>query len=293
MDNLTQTISPLVIDLIFLVFILLIAALRAKAGLYHAVVSVVIIFVALAIGLVASKLLTPAVSNYYWKSYGPKVEAKFDKQVEQWQSGETSIAETFAGAWNQIIENFDNEKLDDFQIKIKDQDYSDSETVQKLKTLTMLKSKLIVEKVSHLALFGVITAIALLALTLIKNVIGKVADFSVIGWVNHLGGFVLGAVEAIVILIIVIRGADMLNISFFRNLSDGTVLLNWLIGGDLQAAISGIQSMSVEDLKNIKLEDLTTIDFSDVGSQVKELLESVKIPEAPEIVPEIIENLQK
>ena len=293
MDNLTQTISPLVIDLIFLVFILLIAALRAKAGLYHAVVSVVIIFVALAIGLVASKLLTPAVSNYYWKSYGPKVEAKFDKQVEQWQSGETSIAETFAGAWNQIIENFDNEKLDDFQIKIKDQDYSDSETVQKLKTLTMLKSKLIVEKVSHLALFGVITAIALLALTLIKNVIGKVADFSVIGWVNHLGGFVLGAVEAIVILIIVVRGADMLNISFFRNLSDGTVLLNWLIGGDLQAAISGIQSMSVEDLKNIKLEDLTTIDFSDVGSQVKELLESVKIPEAPEIVPEIIENLQK
>ena len=278
MDNLTSTISPLVIDLIFLVFILLIAALKAKKGLYDSVVSVVIIFVALAIGLVASKLLTPPVADYCWKDYGPKVEAKFDKQVEQAQRGETSIAETFAGAWNQIIKNFDSEKLNEFQIKIKEQDFSDAEIVQKLRALTLLKSKLLVERVVHIALFGVLTAVALLALTLIKNIIGKVADFSVIGWVNHLGGFVLGAIEAIVVLIIVIRGADLLNISLFRNLSEGTVLLKWLIGGDIQAAISGIQNLSVEDLKNIKLEDLTTIDFNDVGSQVKELLRSVKLP---------------
>ena len=283
MDNLTTTISPLVIDLIFLVFILLIAAIKAKAGLYDSVVSVVIIFVALAIGLVASKMLTQQVADYYWQSYGPKVEAKFDKQVEQAQSGETSIAETFADAWNQIIKNFDSEKLNEFQIKVKEQDFSDAEIVQKLRALTLLKSKLVVENVVHLALFGVITAIALLALTLIKNVIGKVADFSVIGWVNHLGGFALGAIEAIVILIVIIRGAGLLHIDFFQNLSEGTVLLKWLIGGDVQSAISGIQSLTIEDLKNIKLEDLTTVDLRDVGSQVKELLKSVKLPANTEI----------
>lgn len=282
MDNLTTTISPLVIDLIIAVIILLVAALRAKAGIYHAVMSVVVIILALAIGMVASKLLTPAVSNYYWKTYGPKVEEKFDKEVETALKGDNSIAQTFADAWNRIIDNFDSEKLDSLKIHQKNTDYSDSEMVQKLKAVTMLKAKLTVEKVSHLALFGVITAIALLVLTLIKNILGKVAELPVIGWVNHGGGFILGAVEAIVVLILVVRGATMLNIPFFQNLSEGTVLLKWLIGGDVQSAIHGIQNLTIEDLKNIKLEDLTTVDFSDVGRQVKEILKGLPLKQVVE-----------
>lgn len=283
MDKLTTTLSPLVIDIIFLVFILLVAALRAKAGLFQSVASVAIIIIALAIGLVGAKMLSPQISNYYWESYGPKVEEKFDKQVAQAQSGEGSIAETFAGAWNNILSGFDSKKADEFKINIKDTDYSDPEMVQKLKAVTMLKAKLMVEKVSHLAVLGVITAIALFVLTIIKNILDKVANFSIVGWANHLGGFILGAVEAIVILIVIVRVAGMMNIQIFQNISEGTVLLKWLIGGDVQAAISGIQNLSVEDLKNIKLEDLTTIDFNDVGSQVKDLLNTVKLPEGVDV----------
>ncbi len=283
MDKLTTTISPLVIDIIFLVFILLVAALRAKAGLFQSVASVAIIIVALAIGLVGAKMLSPQIANYYWESYGPKVEEKFDKQVAQAQSGEGSVAEAFAGAWNNILSGFDSEKADEFKINLKDTDYSDAEMVQKLKAVTMLKAKLMVEKVAHLAVLGVITAIALFVLTIIKNILDKVANFSIVGWANHLGGFILGAIEAIVILIIIVRVAGMMNIQIFQNLSEGTVLLKWLIGGDVQAAISSLQNLSLDDLKNIKLEDLTTIDFNDVGSQVKDLLNSVQLPDGVDV----------
>ena len=224
-------------------------------------------------------MLTPVVSEYCWKNYGPKVEAKFDKEVETALEGENSISQTFSDAWNRIIDNFDSEKLDGLKIKQKDTDYSDSEMVSKLKALTMLKARLMVENVSHLALFGVITAVALLVLALIKNIIGNVAELPVIGWINHGGGFIFGAVEAIVILIAVVRGASLLNIQFFQNLSEGTVLLKWLIGGDIQSAINGIQNLTAEDLKNISLEDLTTVDFKNVGNQVMELLKKIPVSE--------------
>jgi len=292
MDQLTQTISPLVIDLVLAVIILFVAAIKAKAGLYHTVMSVVVIILALAIGLVGSNILTPTVKAIVWEKYKPTVEEKFDKKVEDALNKEISVRDVAMETWNKIISDFEIDKMTEaLTIEDDDFDVTDSELVAKMKAFTLLKSELLVEKVVHLALFGVLAALGLLVMTIIKNILGKVADFSVVGWVNHLGGFVLGAVEAIVILMVIIRFASLLNIKFFTDISEGTVLLNWFIGGDIQGSINALQNMTLQDLKNIRLEDLTTVDMNDVGNQIKDLVNNIDTTALPDQVNDAINNI--
>ena len=163
----------------------------------------------------------------------------------------------------------------------------------KVKAVTLAKAKLLCDKVCEVGAFGIITAIALLVLTIIKNIIGKVAEFSVVGWANHLLGFALGAVEMIVILLVIVRGAGLINIHFFQDLSEGTVLLKWLVGGDVQAALQSLQSLTFEDIKNIKIEDLTTVDFKSVGEQVKELVENIDVSGALDTVQKTVEQISQ
>lgn len=293
MDNLTTTISPLVIDVIIAILILLLAAIKAKAGIYQSVMAIVVIVIALAVGFVGAKLLEPSVSDYAWSKYGPKVEAEFDTQVDAALGGTKSLDEVFQTSWNNLVDSFakafNSDNLNSLRIKDTDIDYHDTEAVQKLKVLTLAKARLLCDKVCLVGLFGLCTALALLALTIIKNIIGEVADFSVIGWLNHGLGFVFGAVEMIVILLVIIRGAGMLGITFFQDLSEGTVLLTWLIGGDIENALQVLQNLTFEDIKNIKIEDLTTVDFESVGNQVEELLKTVDFSEVNKKVQEVVD----
>ena len=293
MDNLTATISPLVIDLVLAMIVLLVAFIKAKSGLYQSVMSVVVVILAIAMGFVGARLFEEPVSGYVWEKYSPKVEAKFDEKVQAALDNKESLGQAFQNSWNRVVQELGSEKLSDsLSIEQEEVDYNDSELVQKLRQLTLLKTKMLVDKVCHLALFGVCTALALLLLTLVKNFIGDIANFSVIGWVNRFGGFCLGFVEAIVVMLLIVRGAGLLNINYFANLSEGTVLLSWLVGGDVQATIKQVQELSLKDIKKIKLEDLTTVDFNDVSDQLKELIESTDFTqEASEFAGELAEEI--
>jgi len=296
MDNLTTTLSPLVIDVALAILILLVAVIKAKAGIYQSVMAVVVVVLALAIGFLGAKLLQEPVSEYAWSKYGPKVEAKFDEEVQAAVTEGKSLSKVFEDSWNDLIksfaEAFNSDNLNRLTIKESDIDYSDSESIQKVKVYTLAKAKLLCDKVCLVALFGLLTAIALLALTIIKNVIGEVADFSVIGWANHLLGFLFGAVEMIVILLVIIRGSSLLGITFFQNISEGTVLLNWLIGGDIQSALQILQNFTFEDIKNIDIKNLTTIDFKSVGDQVELLLKEMNLTDVTETVKEVVETVK-
>lgn len=280
MEELRNTLSPVVIDLIIAALILLVACLKAKAGIFQSVMSAVVVILAIAIGFVASKYLQEPVSNYAWQKYGPIVEEKFDAEVEASVTGEESLGQVFRRSWNRIIESFDLEFLEALEMKEDNPDFSTDEMIAKVKVITLTKAKLLCDRVCKVALFGIITAIALLVLTIIKNILDKVANFSIVGWANHLLGFVFGLVEMTVILLVIIRFAGMISITFFQELSEGTVLLKWLIGGDINATLHSIQNLSWDDLKNmdLKLEDLTTVDFKSVGEQIKNIMKNINIP---------------
>ena len=279
MDSLVNSISPLAIDAILAILILLVACLKAKAGIYQSIMSAAVIVLALAIGFLGARWLKDPVSDYVWTQYGPKVERKFDEKVSAATSGEKSSRQVLQDAWNNIIDSFDVEQLRilEIQDEADDVDYQNSAAIQKLKAISLAKSRLLCDKVCQFALFGVITAIALLVLTIIKNIIGKLADFSIIGWANHLLGFAFGAVEMIVIMLVIVRGAGLIGIHFFQDMSEDTVLLKWLVGGNLETALYSIQHLSFEDIKNINIDDLTTVDFKSVGNQVEDLLKNLDL----------------
>jgi|GEM_PF-2838466 len=296
MDNLTTTISPLVIDIAIAAIILLVACLRAKAGIFHCVMSVVVIIVAIAIGLVLSKALTPIVKDNVWNGYYKEhIENKFDEEVSSAVEGTKTFDKSFKESWNLMIESFSDsfgiEQASTLKITSDEIDYSDSQMVIKLRALTLVKAELMVEKFVHLILFGVISAASLLLLTMLKNLLEKIADFSIIGWANHGLGFVLGFVEIVVILILIIRGAGLLGIDFFSKLSEGTILLKWLVGGDIQNTLINLQNVTVDDIKNLTIEDFTTVDMEEVGNQLKELINSADLSMAPEEVNQLIDNI--
>lgn len=280
MEELRNTISPVVIDLIIAALILLMACLKAKAGIFHSVMSAVVVLLAIAIGFVGAKYLEEPVSNFAWQKYGPIVEEKFNEEVEASVTGEESLAQVFRRSWNKIVESFDLEFLEALEIKETNPDFSTDEMIAKVKVITLAKARLLCDKVCKIALFGVITAIAMFVLTIIKNILDKVANFSIVGWANHLLGFALGFVEMTVILLLIVRIAGAINITFFQDISEGTVLLKWLIGGDVNATLHSIQNLTWDDLKNmdLKLEDLTTVDFKSVGDQIKDIMKNINIP---------------
>ena len=290
MDQLTTTLTPLVIDLAIAAVILLVAFLKAKRGLYQSVMSVAIVILAIAIGFVGSKLLLEPVTDFVWDQYGPKVEQRFNDEVDAALKGENGLAASFQKSWNRVVKSFNMNKLENLIIEEKGHDFTNSEVVENLRAITLLKSRLLIEKVCHLGLFGVLTAVSLLLLTLLKNLVGNVADWKIIGWVNRLGGFILGFIEVIVIMLLVVRGAGLLNIMTFENLSEGTVLLKWLIGGDVQSTLRDVQNMSLEDIKKLKIDDFTTVDLEDVKKQVKELVNEVDTIGVTDSVKDILED---
>ncbi|MDO5331527.1 MAG: hypothetical protein Q4E99_02500, partial [Bacillota bacterium] len=123
MDNLVNTVSPLAIDIIIAIIILLVACLKAKAGIYQSIMSVAVVVLALAIGFIGARWLKEPVSDYAWSKYGPTVEEKFDEKVNAAVSGEKSLSQVFQDSWNKIIDSFDIDQLKILEIQEDDVDY--------------------------------------------------------------------------------------------------------------------------------------------------------------------------
>lgn len=291
MENLVNTVNPLAIDVVIAIIILLVACLKAKAGIYHSVMSVVVIVLSLALGFIGVQWFKAPVCDFAWKEIGPAVEKSFDDKVEAALGGGESLGAMLQGMWNDIIESTEIEQLKALELKDEEVDYQNSEAVQKVKVITLVKARLLCDKYCQVVLFGVLTGLAILALTIIKNIVGELAEFSIVGWANHLLGFLFGAAEVIVILLVIVRGAGVFGIRFFQQISEGTVILKWLVGGDLNNTIYAIQHLTADDIKNIRIEDLTTVDFESVGNQVEELVKNMDLPEAAGKAQDIVDAI--
>ena len=145
------------------------------------------------------------------------------------------------------------------------------EIKEKLAEVAMLRAKLICKKAVHVALLIVCTLLAWLILTILKKIFAGLADWSVIGWANKLGGFIVGTCEALLILIILSRVFDIAGIELLNDLSDGTYVLNWITNGDINAALHELKTLDIQGLRQIELKELKNIDYSNIASQVRRL----------------------
>ena len=269
-----KSLNPLVLDGIICATVLIFALIRAKIGLWHTVSKIAVFFLAVAIALAGSRFLTPMASNFAWEKVGPTVEEKIETTID------SVIAE------DGTIKNSDN-GLGDILVKLLgiDKDASSGGQVGdslgedftvKIKTLALARARLIADAIVHIILFIVIYIVAALLLKLVAKGLDKVADWSVLGWLNHGGGFVLGAVEMAVIWLAAVRICGLLGVTFFSELSTGTTILKWLCEGDIAGALGQIKGLSFEQIKNLDLKHLLPESIDLDSLNLEGLLDALK-----------------
>jgi len=219
MSEISITVGPMVVDVIVATMIIAFAVIMAKKGIYQCAATVVVIILSICLGVVGSKAALKPVYSFVWSLCEPKVEETIEKKIED--------------TLGEII------------------DTEDSVLAAEIEEATMTKAETTTEKVCHFILFLLILIVSLLILCLIKDLIGKVTKLPVVGWVNSVGGFIFGVIEAVIILLLIVKIADMFEITFFRDIANDTILFNWLISGDYMNTIETIEEYSTDVLDEI------------------------------------------
>lgn len=211
--------APIMIDIIVAVIFLLFISISGKRGLYSCAMSVFVIVLALAIGIFLSGILTEPAFKYVYPKVENSITQKYDKEMEAIEKDKDTPASVFSDNFNHLLDTLG---LDDMI-----QEGSDRITA-KTKEVVLQAAAATTYKLVKLVLFGLCTAIGLFVMTIIKNFFGNVADWPIISWVNTLGGMLIGFLECYIIFFLLIKGADLIGIQFFNDISEGTILMDFI-----------------------------------------------------------------
>ena len=85
-------------------------------------------------------------------------------------------------------------------------------------------------EVVHAALFLVITLLGLLLFKPINALVDKINNAPVLKQLDWLGGFVIGLLECLAVFFIVIKICEMRDVSFFRDIQEGSWFVTKLLG---------------------------------------------------------------
>ena len=261
MNGVPDFITAYLPDIILLLIILIWGLIKGYQGFIKCVLSVVVIVLAIAAGIYGSKALSEPVGDFVWDRYGPKIEQKFDEELDEALSGGKSAIDKFKDSWGSILESTGISQFNGLISTIKgigspaestgadaegeaaETDGTAAQPVQtdstltaKLKETVMANAEAICRRVCNIILFIVIALVALLVLTLLKDWISNVRELPVIGGIDRFAGFVLGVAEATLVLMIIIRAAGGLGIDFFKENSANTILLKWFCGEGLDTS---------------------------------------------------------
>ncbi len=269
-----KSLNPLVIDGAILLVVLIFGLIRGKIGLYKIVSKIAVFLVAIAVAVVGSRLLLPMASDFVWEKVSPRVEQEIDTRID------SVIGE------NGTIISSDNE-LANMLVKLLGIDQAAAaegesggnvgeDFAAKVKTLALAKARMLADLIVHVILFILVYIVASLILSLISKGLEKVADWSVLGWLNHGGGFVLGVIEMAVIWLAVVRICGLLGVTFFQELSEGTTVLKWLCEGDVVGALGQIKGLSFEKIQNLDLNHLLPDSFDLNSLNLEGLLDALK-----------------
>ncbi len=269
-----KSLNPLIIDGAICLVVLIFALIRAKIGLYKVISKLAVFLVAIAVAVVGSRLLMPMASDFVWEKVSPRIEQEIDEKIDSVIGEDGTVKTSDSELANLLVKLLGIDKAaasegetggavgEDFTVKIK--------------TLALAKTRMLTDLAVHVVLFILIYIVASLILKLIAKALEKVADWSVLGWLNHGGGFVLGAIEMAVIWLVVVRVCGLLNVTFFKELAEGTVVLKWLCEGDVIGALSQIKGLSFDQIRNLDLKHLLPDSFDLDSLNLEGLLDALK-----------------
>ena len=212
-------IVDIAIGLIFLLF----AIWHAKKGFYKTFAGIIAIVVAIAIGIVGAGYLTPPVMDKTWPKVEEKVSENYDSSVGQTITELHDLIGTGAEKLLEITH------LEEKAETILEEHESTSWTeAPKAKLLQLVHKAL--REVVHAVLFIVIALLGLLLFKPINALVDKINDAPVLKQLDWIGGFIIGLLECLAVFFIVIKICEMRDVSFFRDIQEGSWFITKLLG---------------------------------------------------------------
>ena len=218
-DALVQSRAGLLVDIIIAILFLLFIAVKGKRGLYSCGMSVFVIALAVTLGIFVSSLVSPVVFKHVYPDIAQQISDRYDAEIAAQESDTETPAQVFNRGFDNLIKSLGLEDKVSGYVQ---------EITSRPKQELLDKRAASTFKLIRFVSFGLFTALGILILTIIKNYFGKIADWPVIKWVDTAGGMIIGFLECYAILFLAIKGADLFGITFFNDMSEGTVLLDFI-----------------------------------------------------------------
>lgn len=213
----------LIVDVAVALIFLLFALWHARKGFYKTFAGIIAVVVAIAIGIIGAGYLTPPVMEKAW----PKVE---ETVIEHYDS---SVGHTIAELHDVVGSGAEKllklTHLEDKAENILDESKAVSWTEAPKAKLLELVHKALREAV-HAGLFLVIALLGLLLFKPIHALVDKINDAPGLKQLDWLGGFVVGLLECLAVFFLVIKICEMRDISFFRDIQEGSWFVTKLLG---------------------------------------------------------------
>ena len=222
-DAVVNSHFGLIVDIAIGLIILLFAILHARKGLYSAFSGLIAIVVAIALGIAGANLATQPVMDNVWPKVEEAVSEHYDSSVGQ---AITEIHDVVGETAGKLL-SFTH--LDGAAEKVLDDSAAISWTeAPKAQLLTLVNTAL--QEVVHFVLFIIIALLGLLLFKPINALVEKINDAPGLRQLDWLGGFLLGALECVVVLFIVMKVCELRNVSFFRDIQEGSWFITRLMG---------------------------------------------------------------
>ncbi|MBR5642157.1 MAG: CvpA family protein [Firmicutes bacterium] len=212
-------IVDIAIGLIFLLF----ALWHAKRGFYKTFSGIIALVVAIALGIAGANFLTEPAMEKVW----PKVEETVSENYD------SSVGKTITELHDSVG------KTAESLLKLTHLDEAAGEVLEEKEQVSWTeapKAKLLdlvhiaLREVVHAVLFLVIAILGLLLAKPINALVDKINDAPVLKQLDWLGGFVIGLLECLAILFIVMKVCELRNVSFFRDIQEGSWFITKLLG---------------------------------------------------------------
>ena len=222
-DAVVNSHFGLIVDIAIGLIILLFAILHARKGLYSAFSGLIAIVVAIALGIAGANLATQPVMDNVWPKVEEAVSEHYDSSVGH---AITEIHDVVGETAGKLL-SFTH--LDGAAEKVLDDSVAVSWTeAPKAQLLTLVNTAL--QEVVHFVLFIIIALLGLLLFKPINALVEKINDAPGLRQLDWLGGFLLGALECVVVLFIVMKVCELRNVSFFRDIQEGSWFITKLMG---------------------------------------------------------------
>jgi uncharacterized membrane protein required for colicin V production len=212
-------IVDIAIGLIFLLF----ALWHAKRGFYKTFSGIIALVVAIAIGIAGANVLTEPAMEEVWPKVEETVSEHYDSSVGQ------AITELHDSVGKTAESLLKLTHLDEAAGDVLEESKQVSWTeAPKAKLLDLVHTAL--KEVVHAVLFLVIAILGLLLFKPINALMDKINDAPVLKQLDWLGGFAIGLLECLAILFIAMKVCELRNVSFFRDIQEGSWFITKLFG---------------------------------------------------------------